>query len=369
MKQLDNNTSAFLSLVQAGLWETEVRLSYFGDIDFNEVFRIAQEQSVVGLVAAGLEHLVEKEVPKEAALLFVGEALQLEQRNAAMNKFISELVEKIQGAGIFTLLIKGQGIAQCYERPLWRACGDIDLFLNGYNYQKAKSFMLPFATSFEDEYEEILHLGMTIDQWVVELHGTMKTCSLSHLDKVIDKIQEDIFAKEQFRIWKNGDTKVYLSNFDYDVVFVFSHIIKHFFHGGIGLRQVCDWCRLLWCARDEIDKELLEKRIKEAEILTEWKAFAALAVERLGMPAEAMPLYSDSIKWSNNADKVLSFILKTGNFGCNREPLSKGTLNRKVSAAWRLTHDFIQHTMLFPKDSLNVWLWELKKGLMGAFRN
>ena len=368
MAKLDTNTKAFLALGRAGLWETEVRLSCFGDIDFNEVFRIAQEQAVVGLVAAGLEHVVEKKVPKEAALLFVGETLQLEQRNAAMNKFISELFEKIQDAGIFALLIKGQGIAQCYKRPLWRACGDIDLFMNGNNYQKAKSFMLPFASSFEDEYEEILHLGMTIEKWIVELHGTMKTCSLSLLDKVIDNIQEETFTKEQFRIWKNGDTKVYLPNLDNDVVFVFSHIVKHFFHGGIGLRQICDWCRLLWCARNEIDKELLGKRIREAEILTEWKAFAALAVERLGMPAEAMPLYSDSIKWSNKADKVLSFILKTGNFGCNREPFSEGTLNRKISAAWRLTHDFIQHTMIFPKDSLNVWLWELNKGLMGAFK-
>lgn len=31
--------------------------------------------------------------------------------------------------------------------------------------------------------------------------------------------------------------------------------------------------------------------------LGEWRAFAALAVEYLGMPVEAMPLYSPSARW------------------------------------------------------------------------
>ena len=37
--------------------------------------------------------------------------------------------------------------------------------------------------------------------------------------------------------------------------------------------------------------------MKEAGVVSEWKAFAAMAVEYLGMPMEAMPLYSDSGKW------------------------------------------------------------------------
>lgn len=113
---------AFLALVRAGLWETEVRLPP-GDVDCPELFRLAQEQAVVGLVAAGLEHVPEAAVAKKDALAFVGSALQLEQRNAAMNHFIGGLVERMRAAGIVAVLVKGQGVAQCYERPLWRVCG------------------------------------------------------------------------------------------------------------------------------------------------------------------------------------------------------------------------------------------------------
>ena len=45
-------------------------------------------------------------------------------------------------------------------------------------------------------------------------------------------------------------------------------------------------------------------------MMPEWKAFAALAINWLGMPIDAMPLYSDSANWHKKADKIIAFILK-----------------------------------------------------------
>ena len=42
----DNNIKAFLELVRAGLWEKEVKLSSCGEIDFDEICRLAQEQAI-----------------------------------------------------------------------------------------------------------------------------------------------------------------------------------------------------------------------------------------------------------------------------------------------------------------------------------
>lgn len=44
----------------------------YGDIDYAEVMRLAQEQAVVGLVAAGLEHVTDVKVPQVWALQFAG---------------------------------------------------------------------------------------------------------------------------------------------------------------------------------------------------------------------------------------------------------------------------------------------------------
>jgi len=56
---------------------------------------------------------------------------------------------RLRAAGVETLLVKGQGIAQCYERPLWRASGDIDLLVDADKYESAKSVVLPWADSVE----------------------------------------------------------------------------------------------------------------------------------------------------------------------------------------------------------------------------
>lgn len=102
----DNNIQAFLSLLNAGLWEDNVRLMRFGQLDYKRIYSLAVEQAVVGLVAAGLEHLEDVKIPQEITLQFVGTALQLEQKNLAMNEFINALIEKMRQAGICSLLIK-----------------------------------------------------------------------------------------------------------------------------------------------------------------------------------------------------------------------------------------------------------------------
>ena len=95
---LVHNTRVFLDLVRAGLWETEVRLKSYDNIGWKKVYQLSEEQSVVGLVAAGIEHVIGIKVPQDIVLMFVGSTIQLEQRNKAMN------ARRCQGTGQWHLL-------------------------------------------------------------------------------------------------------------------------------------------------------------------------------------------------------------------------------------------------------------------------
>ena len=369
MQSLDNNTQAFLTLVRAGLWEQDVRLLPYGDIKWQEVYRLATEQSVLGLVLAGLEHSDIKP-PKELLLQWIGEVQQIEQRNKAMNAFIADIIEKLRKENIYTLLVKGQGVAQCYVRPLWRACGDVDLLLSRDNYKKAKNYLIPFASSLEEENLSSAHLGMSIDSWVVELHGTLHSCCLSRMDKVIDEVQDSVFYGREVRSWVNGRTQVFLPSPDNDVIFIFTHIIKHFFDGGIGLRQICDWCRLMWSFRESLNQQKLHKRLKKAGLLSEWMVFAALAVYFLGIPKEAMPLYSSETKWLRKAKRLNKYIIRVGNFGHNRKGVNStqsSLLKQKISSFKLYTNDWFKQLAIFPLDSVRVWLWVVRTGVSTMF--
>lgn len=367
---LNNNQQAFFELLRAGLWNKEARLSKFGAINLKEICRIAEEQSVVGLVAAGLEHVTDVKLPKEEVLLVVGQTLQLEQRNKAMNAFVAELIGRLKDAGINALLVKGQGIAQCYEKPLWRACGDVDLLLNADDYEKAKKLLMPLATDVETEYTHFKHVRMTIDGWEVELHGTLHSRLSRRVDRQVDAVQEDTLKFGNVGTWKCGDTDVNLPSPDNDVFFVFTHILHHFFFEGIGLRQICDWCRLLWTYRSVIDVAGLALRLDAMGIMSEWKAFATYAVEYLGMPAEAMPLYSDDAKWTRKAARINAFVLEVGNFGHKqrRDYGGMSYLKRKFVSFWGRLSDMLRHFSIFPLDSIRFFSGVLRSGLHAAVR-
>ncbi len=107
MRNSENTRKAFLELVKAGLWgngNPDIRID--GTTDWQEVYRLATEQSVLGLVLAGLEYSDIKP-PKVLLLQWIGEVQLIEQRNKAMNHFIADLIAKMRDADIYTLLVKG----------------------------------------------------------------------------------------------------------------------------------------------------------------------------------------------------------------------------------------------------------------------
>ena len=356
---LDSNIVSFLALLRAGLWEQSVRLMPFSPIDFAAIFKLAQEQTVEGIIAAGLEHIEDKTVSRQECLPFLKSVIILEKRNIAMNSFIGVTVKSLKEGGIYPVLIKGQGIAQCYSRPLWRSAGDVDFFFDETNYKKALEYLSPLADKIELENGTRMHVSLIINSWIVELHGTMHSGISRKIDRCIDVVQNDIFENNGTRLWHNNHTIVELPNPDNDVILVFSHIIDHFFVGGIGLRQIVDWCRLIWTYFDELDKELLKRRLESMGLLREWQAFATLSIDYLGMPQNRMPFYQETGLYHRKAYQILRLVLYTGNFGRNIDNSYRARYPKLVEKSitfFRRFMEFNRIATIFPKNTLGFFL-------------
>lgn len=381
------NREAFLALVRAGLWGNtndndlpalqacdlsgaNQNENLFEGLDRGEVLKLAEEQSVLGLLSAGVEKLPNGILPLTEKLTLLGKCQLIEQRNAAMNSFLAELVQRLHEAGINAVLVKGQGIAQCYAKPQWRSSGDVDLLLDEVNYKKAKDLLMPLATNAGKEFEYNQHQSLTIGSFTVELHGSQRCGLSSRMDAVIDEIQREVCKDGKSRIWMNGNVPINLPAPNEDVILVFTHFLKHFYKGGLGLRQICDWCRLLWIYRNEIDVAKLEKRLRKMWLVTEWKGFAAFAVERLGMPVEAMPLYDSSNRWKSKAKQIEAFVIASGNFGHNRETnhSERFYVLKKAHSMRRRINDSFHHARIFPLDSMRFMPTIMFQGLRSAAR-
>ena len=360
----------FFELIRAGLFPVhgegfKVNDSLFRDVEWEEIYKLAQEQSVLGLVLAGLEHSDVKP-PKVLLLQWIGEVQLIEQRNKEMNQFIAELVECMREMGIYTLLVKGQGIAQCYEKPLWRSSGDVDLYMSNDNFQKSRKFFRPLVESDEIDDDYTNSINMHYGEWVVEIHTSQHINLSSKIDKVLDTIHKDLFYRGDIRSSNICGTQVFLPSADNDVIIVFTHFLKHFYKGGVGLKQICDWCRLLYTYKETLNYGLLESRIRRAGLISEWKAFGAYAVSYLGMPAQTMPLLDERWKMVDGrcvidsrlmkkAKRINNFILEVGNFGHNRDTSYYGKypfIVRKAFSFGVRVKDLIRHARIFPMDSI-----------------
>ena len=311
-KHLDKNQDILLTLTRAGLWEKGVQLLPYGEIDYSTIYDMAERQGVVGLVAAGLEHVTDTKIPQVAALTFAGVTIQMEQRNKAMNQFIAELVEKMRAADIYTLLVKGQGVAQCYERPLWRPSGDIDFLLSEEDYKKAVELFKTLYPNNKNGGQYSKEYAFYTDQWMIELHGSLRTCLSAKIDKQVDEVLKDGFFGGNVRSWQNGGTQVFLPAPTEDVFLVFTHFIKHFYKEGMTLRQVCDWCRLLYTYRDPLNYGQLESWIRKSGLMGEWKSFYNLVCKYLGMPDEFQDsgaMFQVDSRFDGKSERLMNFIL------------------------------------------------------------
>lgn len=362
---MDNNTKAFLELIRAGLWEDlkfkdeSLNFKDFGSVDWDALLLLAREQSVVGLLAAGLEQLKDVQVPHGWAFQVVRKALSLEQKNRNKNVFVNELTGELEGEGIRAVMVKGQGLAQCYKRPLWRASGDIDLYLDEDDFQKAKAFFRLRVNKFDPDNDYTRHINMTYKGWVVEIHANQHSRLSARTDRVLDEVHRDIFYKGGVRIWDNGGKAVTLPSADNDAILVFTHFLHHFYNGGIGLRQICDWCRLLYTYRESLNYGLLESRIRQMGLLTEWKAFYNLACKYLGMPDLDPRFMVHDSRLDKKAERIMDFIMEVGNFGHNRDTSYYGkfpfVVRKAISFGVRMK-DVLRHARIFPADSLRFML-------------
>ena len=325
----DVNVRAFMALTVAGLWGKVPcgKDVPWSEVDWETVLGIAQEQKLAGLVASafdgceggGLGYELQDVLDRQQSKAFAKKVYSIEQFNLKMNRFIGDVVRKLESEGLHPVLLKGQGMAQTYRNSLRRNCGDVDLLLPGDEYEAAKEIVVPKASKVWDEIIKERHIALFVSGFLLELHGSLQVFISRRQDAMLEGMMERMFSDGDFRVWDNDGTAVNLPSANVDAVYVFCHILQHLFGEGVGLRQVCDLCRLLYFYRDEIDRDLLISRIRGMGFETEWKAFAALMADWLGMPVECIPMYDAGGKYSRKARRILSYILSTGNMGKNRD--------------------------------------------------
>ena len=357
--------SQFFVLLRSGLWnEVPERGPFAGGVDWESLYSLACEQTVVPLVTNGINRLPQDFLPKEPERLdpFLADMMTTAKRNRLLDAFIPKLFDAL--AGIPVVLVKGQSLALDYPDPESRQPGDIDLLLLPEYYGAAKEVLLPKATHVEEESLDIWHQGMHFRSIEVEIHGSISTLMSRKLDRKLSALLEEEFKTGAFPAVPIGGAEIPVPSADFNAVYVFVHFLQHYWSGGVGLRQLVDWMTFVSVHKRDIHPVILEKRLEDLGLLRVWKTFTGFAQEYLGCPAEKLPLAAEPDRGKDA--RIWWYIRRCGNFGKNvdRSRGKESYLVRKVHSFWRLVvADRIRHFLVFPQESVRFFFGAFGYGL------
>ena len=274
------------------------------------------------VVTDGIETLPKELWPaKEAMMKLAMMRLKTEQMHRLLNSTIAQIVNGLEAEGVHSVLLKGQGIAQNYRRPMSRSCGDIDLYtgLGGYmkTFEIIERLNEGHARGEAVECEHHMHtflngVDVEIHRLASFIHGKRMN---ANFQKWTTESLDDLFGSGKLETWDNGGTAVSLAPATYNTFFILHHAVRHMTTEGVGFRQICDWAMLLHKCHAQVDVDLLGRKLEELRMTWIWQEFGRLAVNFLGLPVEELPLAPKDIAPTSKTYLLLKHIFISGNFG------------------------------------------------------
>lgn len=300
----------FLKFLAYCLDESKPVLPEFEYLDWHWLYTFGQQQAIPAILLSGINRYSKTlnkklSIPQDLLYEWFGQTVVIENQNKLVNQRIKELIAHLTDNGFKTCILKGQGNAAMYPHPILRSSGDIDVWLDATKDE--------IAHFVHKSYPEIViadhHMDYPIFKDVeVEVHYYPSFSYNYRHNKRLQAFFNDNRDKQFQHVTKAGyATPTTLFN----LVFQLSHMMRHFFTQGIGLRHAIDYYYLLQQYITEDEKAALIKTLKECGMYKFFRAIMWIETNVLGLEKN-----TDIVAPQERAGKmVLHEMLKGGNFG------------------------------------------------------
>ena len=307
----DDELTLFLSMIQHALWQKPLScdISSMSQHTKAVIAQMARSQTVEGLIA----HCTHD----------IGTLGRFALQHSRLNELLHKTFDYLNANGFHPILFKGQGNAARYPEPQLRQCGDIDLYVGKKDYKRACECIDVFVNkqSEKDTSETAKHYHVHVGNLSVEIHRLAELQPNPFINHRYQRFTERWLTAEKADTVQIAGRDVLVPPRQFNVVYVFNHLWHHFYSGGIGLRQLCDWAVLLHEAYGKLDMKELEKDLRENHLYKPWQIMGYIVVTRLGLPSREMPFYTN--KHQKLSEKTWEVILEGGNFGRSKEVVAR----------------------------------------------
>ncbi len=327
--------SALTALVGSGLSGRQADralLSGLSAADWEELYTLAKQHTVTGLLYAGLQLFPDGAgIPEEILLRLVARIGKVSNHGKSMRNLTVALTDYFSGKGLHPVVMKGVETAAYYPDPDLRLYGDVDLYFAPEEFDRAAEVAGKRFGPLRKDPDGSLHFN--VDNIDIDLH------------------------RDYFGLHVSKDKLPAIPSPEAILLMHSAHILHHAIASGIGLRQICDLAAAYKALQGQYDPNGLDAFYHSAGLLKWNRLLSCFIRENLGVSA---PDYGDT------STKALErIIFSGGNFGhyasSRQKALQASPLRRKLDTAGLFLRRLPFSLQMSPRETFST-IFSLTKG-------
>mgnify|MGYP004695752275 FL=1 len=220
------------------------------EADWKELYAIAQKQALLGVLFYGIQRLPKGLAPEQKLLMqWMVMAEQIRKQNIRLFLNSVKICQNFENEGFANCILKGQGNALLYPNPYMRTPGDIDIYLSG-GRRKIMKYVDQVCPNQVMRYH---HVDFPVMKTAIEVHFTPSYMFCPIHNRRMQKWFKEVMGEQcNHRVsLPDGYGEIHVPQVSFNVIYILSHLYRHIFTEGIGLRQlldyyyvVCDFCKV-----------------------------------------------------------------------------------------------------------------------------
>ena len=367
---MDNNIhfdsglyKAFFNLLKFSLGHVPAFSHVLSDRDWSLIYSIAEKQGLIGILYTGLERLDKGQGPKgEVLMRWIAQAQAIRNRNVQLFRLSADIVERFGKDGFRCCILKGQGLALLYPNPYMRIPGDIDVWISG-GRRKVMEYVENRCPGQTMRYH---HVDFPVVKEVpVEVHFTPSYMNSPMANAKMQKWFEQLADLQYSNRTElpDGLGEIAIPTLSFNLVYILSHLYRHVFSEGIGLRQLLDYYYVLTQEDSQENRIVAARSIEQLGMKRFARAVMYIMVELFGMDRRYLLFEPDE----REGKFLIEEVLIGGNFGQYDKRLgdkSHETVGRRWLRMSVRNMRFVRH---YPTEALceplfRTWFWMWKRG-------
>lgn len=357
----------FFELIRIALGRQETFSRTPTDEEWHELFEEAKRQTLVGVLYDGLCRLSTNEKsPHQLLINWHATAQKIICDNKRLNHDTVWVSQRWEKLGYRNVILKGQGNALLYPDPMLRQPGDIDIWLDGDRKKIANYIRSHFPKL------EVTRIEMDFPvrkDTPIEVHFLPSFLYDPFKDRKMQRYFRRQLAKPK-QVELSGEGIINIPNDEMNLVFQLSHIYRHLFYEGIGLRQLMDYyylSQLLTTTKGEELRQQVLQVISDLGLTDFCRALMWVLGEVFNMPKEQMLTEPDE----RRGRFLLREVMRAGNFGhaddrvgdwANMSRWERLTWGTRWS--WRLIGQYPREVLWHPYYRISQYLWRVYNGYL-----